>query len=487
MKPAIRRIFWLYSILFLLLMIYLFKLSIIDSKDYITNSYNPRLTQKAEDVRRGSILDSKGTVIAESVPNNEGGYTRVYNYPIAFSHLVGYTTKGMSGIESKYNFSLETVNSELWQRLSNLFTENDIQANSVSLTVDAQLQQYAYEQLGSSKGAVVAMEPSTGKILAMVSYPNFNSNTIDEDWSNLNTDEDNSPLLNRASQGLYPPGSVFKIVTAVSALTNDPNNIDFHMNCTGEKVFGNNKIRCYNSTAHGDESMTKAFAKSCNTYFATIGTMIGTDSLINTANEMGFNSSLSYNLESSQSSFALTLDATESQIIETSIGQGKTLVTPLHMAMLTSAIANNGIMMKPYVVDHIETYSGAHKQRTLPKMLSQITTPNIAEQIRTMMEEVVISGTATDAGFYIDNTVSGSAVTSDSSINSSSKYTGSIKVAGKTGTAETPTGNDHAWFVAFAPADDPQIAVAVVLENAGKGSKAIPIARNIMKKYLSSL
>lgn len=485
MKPAIRKIFWLYTILFFILIVYLFKLALVDSRDYITNSYNPRLSQTAEDVKRGNILDSKGTIIAEDVVSDTGKYTRKYNYPLAFSHLVGYTSKGMSGIESKYNFSLESVDSELWQRIYSLITNEEIEANSVALTIDADLQAYASEQLGNSKGAVIALEPSTGKILTMVSYPNFNPNDINEIWSDINTDEDNSPLLNRATQGVYPPGSVYKIVTAVSALTNQPQLMDFEMKCEGIKTFGNNKIRCFDQKAHGTETMTKAFAKSCNTYFATLGTTLGATKLIDTSNQMLFNSPLNYKLEYSKSSFALSPTATDSEIIETAIGQGKTLVTPMHMALITSAIANNGIMMEPYVVDHIETPTGREKQITVPKMLSQITTPEIAQQIKGLMEEVVISGTATDASFYIDSVTSGSAI-SASSIDTP-KYTGTIKVAGKTGTAETPTGADHAWFVAFAPADNPQIAVAVVLENAGKGSKSIPIARNVMKKYITSL
>lgn len=488
MKVAIKRVFWLYTSLFLMLIIYLIKLSIVDSKEYITNPYNPRLTQSSSDIKRGNIIDNKGNIIAESVANEDGTFKRVYNYSNSFSHVVGYTTKGMSGVESKYNFLLERADSELFQRIDNLFTKDSIEANSIALTINADLQNYASKQLGKSKGAIIAIEPSTGKILAMVSYPDFNPNTIDEDWSKLNSDNDSSPLLNRATQGLYPPGSIFKIVTAISAITMDPSNIDFQMDCIGEKTFGNNKIHCFDSKAHGNETMIKAFAKSCNTYFATIGAKIGASSLIETSKQMQFNADLGYPLENSKSSFALDINPTDSELIETSIGQGKTLVTPLHMAMITSAIANNGIMMKPYLVDHIQSSAGSTKNRTVPKMLANITTQEICEQIKTMMEEVVVSGTAKDAVFYLDDNTSavtsGSAITSGSSI-TTSKRSEKISVAGKTGTAENPLGKDHAWFVAFAPADNPQIAIAVVLENSGKGSNAIPIAKNVMKKYLS--
>ncbi len=485
MKNTIKKVFWIYTILFVVLIGYLCKVSLADSSEFITNSYNPRLNRVSDYIRRGSILDINGQVLAYSQKDEDGVYHRIYNDSNIFSNITGYTSKGKTGVEAKYNFMLETVSSELIQRIKDAFAGTEVSGDDVVLTVNADLQRYAAEKLGTSKGAIVAMEPSTGKILSMVTYPNYNANTVNEDWEMLNSEEADSPLLNRGAQGLYPPGSTFKILTAAAALEEDPGYIDYSMVCEGVKRFDSaTRIRCYDSIAHGNEDMTKAFAKSCNTYFSTIGTMLGIDKLNSEATDFMFNQSLGFDLEYSQSSFNLPLDSSLSAVVETSIGQGKTLVTPLHMAMITSAVANNGIMMKPYIVDHSQSQSGNIKNRTIPEKLTEIMPADTAAQITELMKEVVNSGTATDAAIYIDP---GDVVTSDSSTSSSSVgiITGNVQVAGKTGTAENASGEDHAWFVAFAPADNPRIAVSVILENAGHGDKAIASARDIMKYYFT--
>lgn len=486
MKPRIRKIFWLYAILFALLIGYLLKICLYDSNSFVANSFNPRVSKISEGIKRGSVLSYDGTVIAESVLQEDGTYTRRYNDDGVYSHIVGYDTKGKAGIESKYNFMLETVNAELVQRMGKLLFDDEVKGNSVVMTIDNGIQQLAAQQLGSRKGAIVAMEPSTGRILACVSYPTFDSNAVDEDWEYLNTDEENSPLLNRATQGLYPPGSIFKIITAAAALENDRGMKNFTMYCQGKKSFGINTINCFNGYAHGDEDMLSAFANSCNTYFATIGVDMGAEALNRTAAEFNFNNNLNFSLEYTNPVYNMHDDAITSEIMETAIGQGRTLVSPLYMAMVTSAIANNGMMMQPYIVDHALTAGGRQINKTMPVKLAQVCTPDIAGEITEFMKEVVNSGTAEDAAFSVstgEDTVeyneSGQAV-----------YTGSgyeaVQVAGKTGTAENSGGDDHCWFVAFAPADNPQIAVSVILENSGHGSGAINAARNIMQSYLEN-
>ncbi len=487
MKRTIKIVFWIYTFLFVLLIGYLCKISVSDSKDFITNSYNPRLSRSSQYIKRGDILDKNGQVLAYSQKDENGVYHRYYNDSPIFSNITGYTSKGKTGVEAKYNFMLETVSSELIQRIKDAFAGTEISGDDVVLTIDADLQRFAAEKLGNSRGAVVAMEPASGKILAMVTYPNYDANTINEDWERLNSPDSNSPLLNRAAQGLYPPGSIFKILTASAALGEDPEYINYNINCEGVKRFDSStRIRCYNEKAHGNEDMTKAFAKSCNTYFSTIGTMLGIEKLNSEAYTFMFNRSLDFPLEYSKSSFSLPLDSSLSAIVETSIGQGKTLVTPLHMAMMTSAVANGGIMMKPYIVDHSQGQNGAIKNRTIPEKLTEIMSADKASQITELMKEVVISGTAREAALDIpgnDNTTSGSAYTTSSS---ALGVSGKIQVAGKTGTAENAGGDDHAWFVAFAPADNPQIAVAYILENAGHGSKAINGTREIMEYYFTN-
>jgi peptidoglycan glycosyltransferase len=486
MKSSIKKIFWIYTLLFVILISYLCKVALADSRDFITNPYNPRLNRTSDYIKRGSILDANGEVLAYSQKGDDGKYNRYYNDSKVFSNITGYTSKGKTGVESKFNFMLESVSSELTQRFEGLFTDKEVSGDDVVLTIDADLQRFVASQLGTAKGAVVVMEPSTGKILSMVTYPNYNANTLTEDWDYLNSEEADSPLLNRATQGLYPPGSIFKILTAAAALRDNTDSINETMRCNGEKNFDEStRMRCYNSKAHGTEDMIKAFAKSCNVYFSTLGTELGIQKLNEKASEFMFNTDLDFELEYSDSSFSLPLDSSLSAIVETSIGQGKTLVTPLHMAMVASAVANKGVMMKPYIVDCSRTTSGLEKNKTSPEKLAEIMTENEAELVTRLMEEVVNSGTATDAAFTItaaDIVTSGSSITSPGAVGIP---TGKIQVAGKTGTAENAGGDDHAWFVAFAPADNPKVAVAIVLENAGHGSKAVTMARDIMKYYLT--
>lgn len=463
MKKNIKIIFWLYFSLFFLLILNLIKFKLFDSKDIISNSYNPRLSGIESTIKRGTIYDRNGEVLAysEKSDGEDGSYIRKYNYPRQFCHILGFTSNGKSGVESKYNFYLETLHNELLQRISGVFRGTELCADSVHLTLDKNLQLKASELLGKNKGAIVVTEPDTGKILAMVSYPDFDPEAIAENWQQLKDDDENSPLINRASQGLYPPGSVFKMITAASALENIEDIKSYRYNCEGEAYFGDNKIRCFNSKAHGNISLTGAFAYSCNTFFAETGIRLGGGNLRENAENAFFNRELGYELEYNKSTFELKDGSSQSEILETAIGQGKTLVTPLHIAMITSAVGNNGIMMKPYVLDYTETYNGKIKNKKIPETLGQIfKDTDTAYEITEMMKKVVEEGTGVQA-----------------------KING-ISVAGKTGTAENASGKDHAWFTAFAPADKPKVCVTVVLENAGTGSNAVPAARELIETAL---
>jgi len=458
MKKNMKKVFFFYTMLFFLLAAHLTALAVFE-RDTVINSYNPRLNKIDNSVQRGIIFDSKGITLADTSITNEGT-KREYYYPEEFCHIIGYMPKGKSGIEEKYNFTLQELDNELYQRITSIFSNNIPRGNNLFLTIDSKLQQYVYKKLGKSKGAVVAMEPSTGKILAMVSYPCFNPKSIEEDWEELKKDTKNSPLINRATQGLYPPGSTFKILTAGAEIETNPDHENFSYTCKGEDFFDKKKIRCFNSTAHGKVDLSDALKFSCNTFFATIGQKIGGNSLMTYAEKAMFNKPLEYTLEYNKSSFAVNENSKPTEIAETSIGQGKTLVSPLHMAMITSAVANNGIMMKPYIIEHIESYSRNEISTTFPERLSEVFSETTAKKVTEMMEKAVESGTGEEARIN------------------------GISIAGKTGTAENASGKDHAWFTAFAPADNPKIAVTVILENAGKGSKAIPIARDIIEHFL---
>jgi peptidoglycan glycosyltransferase len=224
-KKNMRRVFWLFFLLFFVLAVYFVKLILLDSETITVNPYNSRIKIDDPLVKRGSILDQNGNVLAEST-KTENGYFRGYQYGKVLSHTLGYAALGKSGIENKFHFELQKLRFDLWQRVQNMAVGSEIKANNTVLTVDADFSKYIREQLGERKGSVVVLEPSTGKILSMISYPNFNPETVAEDWVDLSASEE-SPLLNRAAQGQYIPGSIFKTVTAAAAIENMPDWADF--------------------------------------------------------------------------------------------------------------------------------------------------------------------------------------------------------------------------------------------------------------------
>ncbi len=461
MKKNMKRVFFFYSLLFIALIAHLIYFTIFE-KDTSLNSYNPRLNVIDNSIQRGMIFDSNGITLAETVTSG-GSIQRNYYYPEEFCHIIGYMPKGKSGLEAKSNFTLQKLDNELYQRIQTIFSETSKpRGNNIFITIDSKLQQYVHEKLGKTKGAVVVLEPQTGKVLSMVSYPDFNPMKIEKNWDNLKNDKDNSPLLNRAAQGLYPPGSTFKILTAGAEIETNSNYESFSYDCKGEDFFDQKKIHCFNSTVHGKIGLSEALENSCNTFFATIGEKFEKGVLFSYAEKAMFNKPFDYTLEYNKSSFTLSETATPTEIVETSIGQGKTLVSPLHMAMITASVANNGIMMKPYIIDHIESYSRNPIDTTEPEVLSEVFSEETAKKLTEMMVKVVENGTGTEA-----------------------KIKG-VSIAGKTGTAENSSGKDHSWFTAFAPSENPKIVVTVLLENAGNGSKAIPLAHDIIKKALNN-
>ncbi len=238
-RRSIRRVFWMYVVMFLCLVVSLFFTS--TDKTQIASSYNPRIRKDDLSVMRGEIRDCNGNVLAKTV-KDKNIFKRQYTFDREFAHVIGYSNMGKSGVELKYNFELGTVRFELIERIKQFFYNTDLKGNNITLTLNQNIQKTAYDLLGTKKGAIIAVEPSTGKILAMVSYPNFNPNKIIEEWKNLNADTENSPLLNRVSQGLYPPGSTFKIITAATAIENIENWQNFSNECLGEQEFGDKII-----------------------------------------------------------------------------------------------------------------------------------------------------------------------------------------------------------------------------------------------------
>ena len=439
---------------------YLIYFNTVKSDDFINSPYNTRQDTFSDRVVRGSILSSDGEVLAQTNVSEDGTEERSYPYGNTFAHVVGYDTNGKSGLESEANFQLLSSHEFFLNQIRNEFMGTKNTGDSVVSTLSADLQTTAYNSLGDRRGAVVALEPSTGKILAMVSKPDFDPNTISENWDSLVNDETNSSLLNRATMGQYPPGSTFKVVTALDYFRTHGSFNGFSFDCQGSITKEGHTIQCYNGNVHGTEDFYTAFANSCNCAFAEIGTELGGASLLKTSEDLLFNKKLPLN-SYRKSSFSLNGSSGIPLIMQTAIGQGNTLVSPMHMALITSTIANNGVLMKPYLIDKVVNANGDTIKTTEPTTYKRLMTGNEAAILGKLMKGVVESGTA-------------------SALNGRG-YT----VAGKTGSAEyDENGSSHSWFIGYSNVDDPDLVVAVIVEGGGTGSEAaVPIAADLFDAY----
>ena len=465
-NSCILGITYLMVALFLGLAVYMGYFLQVRSEDVINNSYNARLDRFSDRIVRGKIMAGDGTVLAETQVDADGNETRVYYYGSVFDHAVGYSAKGKTGIEALANFYLLTSHVNLLEQVGNELSGRKNPGDNVYTTLDAEVQQAAYAALGDRKGVVIAMEPDTGKVLAMVSKPGYDPNTLLQDWDWL-TDGGNGEgqLLNRATQGLYPPGSTFKIVTALEYMREHPGGYrDYQFDCSGVYVNGDYRIKCYHGTAHGHQDFTRSFANSCNGAFSSLGLGLNLGAFRDTAKSLLFNSPLPITgLPYKQSSFQMGPGADTWEILQTSIGQGTMQVTPMHNAMITAAIANGGTLMKPYFLNSVETAGGEEIKKFMPASYGSLMTAGEAEGLTELMRTVVTEGT-------------GSAVRTDA-------YT----VAAKTGSAEFETGKEtHAWFTGFAPVENPKLVVTVLVEEGGSGGKAAaPIARQLFDIYMA--
>lgn len=433
----------------------------IKSEEFINSPYNTRQDTFADRVVRGSILSADGEVLAETQTAEDGTEYRVYPYGSIFAHVVGYDSNGKSGLESEANFSLLSSHAFFLEQMRNEFLGQKNRGDNVVTTLDAGLQQAAYYALGDYQGAVVALEPSTGKILAMVSKPDFDPNTIAENWEALSQDTESSCLLNRATQGQYPPGSTFKIVTALDYFRQHGSMDGFSYDCTGSITVDGHTLQCYNGNVHGQQDLYNAFANSCNCAFAQMGLDLGGGSLEDTCKQLLFNRKLPLSMSYRVSTFSLNDRSGGPLTMQTAIGQGNTLVAPMHMAMIVSAIANDGVLMEPYLIDRVENNTQDLVRETKPDAYRELLSEKEADALAELMTGVVEQGTAT--------ALSGRGYT----------------VAGKTGSAEyNEAGDSHSWFVGYSNVEDPDLVVAVIAEAAGTGSEAaVPIAAQIFDEY----
>ncbi len=461
-EPQINVVACIFSLLFVAISIYLAHFVHYDSPQVINNSYNAKRQDiLAAQTIRGDIMSADGDVLATTLVGSD---ERFYPYENIFAHAVGYADNGRMGVEQSANIYLVSSNISLNDKLQDALSDEKYMGNTVITTLDTDLQKAAYNALGAYDGAVIVTEPSTGKILAMVSKPDFNPNEIDNIWDSLINDTESSVLVNRVTQGLYPPGSTFKILTALEYIRENPSTyMSYSFNCTGQFTSGDNTIKCYHGATHGNIDFTVSFAKSCNSSFANIGLSLDRASFLQTLGHLYFNTELPVDMIANKSAVADDIEDNDSSMIQTVIGQGKTQITPLHLAMITSAIANGGTMMKPYMIDRVENANGELIKQFEPAKLGMPITSDEAAALDSLMKAVVEEGTGTRLKGL------------------------EYGAAGKTGSAEYNTNSDsHAWFTGYTYGTDYPVQITVIMEGAGSGGEyAVPVARRVLDEYYS--
>lgn len=462
----IMKVMYSIVVVFVLMIGYIVYFDVYKSDEFINQPSNLRIAKLSDKVTRGKILASDGTVLAETLVDGEGNETRSYPFKNIFAHVVGTSEINKSGLESSNDFDLLSSNINPVKKAYNeLKGEKNLGDNMIT-TLDVALQQTAYNALGNQNGVVVAIEPSTGKVLAMVSKPDYDPNTLKVNYESIISDKNSKVLLNQATNGLFAPGSIFKIVTALEYMREHSDYENYAYSCYGgiplSTGAGQANLACYANTAHGYEGFKASFANSCNASFANMGLSLDKTKWTNLAEQFYFNKSLPTDFPTGKSSFNLASDATDWETGATAIGQGRTTVTPMHMAMITSAIANGGVLMEPYLVDEIENADGGAVSIHNPKSVGEMMTTAEAAKLSELMQSVVNEGTATSLSGL------------------------GYSVAGKTGTAETESAGNNAWFVGYAPAEKPQIAICVLVENSSESSStvAVPIARQLFAQYV---
>jgi len=449
--------------IFLSIIAYFAYFQIKESEQFINSPYNSRQDTFADRIIRGDIVSGGGDVLATTKVAEDGTETRSYPYGNLFAHAVGYSTNGKTGIESIANFELLRSHAFFLEKIANDVRDKKNRGDTIVTTLDTSVQTAAYQALGSNRGAVVAIQPSTGKILAMVSKPDFDPNTIAQDWSRI-TAEDNtdSVLLNRATQGLYPPGSTFKILTTLAYMQQDKKYRDYSYQCAGSITKDGASLHCFNGEVHGTESLRESFAHSCNTSYANIGLSLNITKFRSLCKSLLFDSELPCDFPYKESSFSLKRGATAWETMQTAIGQGKTLMTPYHLALIASAADYGGVLMKPYLIDRVTNYSGTDVVTNEPELYARLLSEKESQVLKAYMQDTVEYGTATSL--------------------KGQSYT----AGGKTGSAEfTSEKNSHAWFAGYASKEGYEdIAVAVIVEGAGTGGAyAVPVAKAVFDAY----
>lgn len=463
-------VFIAFSSLFLIIITYLIYFLVFKASYYENHPLNARGFENRNKYLRGSILDRNGEVLSYS--EREGKYQkRIYNYGEVFLHPLGYFNSkyGMSGIESTMDIYLREPNGVM-SRVKNFFSNGEeLLSSNVKLTLDKEIQTYAYNILGDRKGAIVVMNPHNGEIYAMVSKPSFNPNYIDNLWQETVSRED-APLFNRAINGKYPPGSTFKIITSGAAIENNKNVLNKKFIDEGKLYFNRNEyLSNQNHKAYGEIDLRKAFVFSSNVVYGNLALELGSDLMKSYSEKFYFNKNLNVEgLNVNKSDFPKLNSYEVGLIAQSGIGQGSVLATPLAMAMVSSAIANNGVLSNPVIIKEVLDSDSNVIKKIKHKIISKPISKKTSGIIKEYMREVVLSNLS-----YINEFKN-------------------MTAGGKTGTADYKIngvdGIPHSWFVGFSPYDKPLVSVSVVIEEGGDGSGiASQIGAKVMKKCVEIL
>ena len=476
MNRPIVRLYGLVFVLFVLLIAFTSRWTVFEASSLRANVLNKRGLLQQQRIDRGEILAADGSVLARSVRRAEGTYTRTYPTGAEFTHAVGYSyniTLGQAGIERYRSAALDGQIGTSVQSILDELQGRKRQGDSVLSSLRPAAQHAAIAALGEHEGAVVALQPKTGAVEVMASTPGYDANALSSTsaYERL-THDPSSPLVNRATEFGYAPGSTFKVVTATAA-------IDSGLLTPQSTVSGRNEVpisgvplKNDNNESLGQITLTEALAKSVNTVYAQVAERVGKQTMARYMSRFGFDRKprLDYpadEMSASGEHLRGRLLAPTSAYVDVGrmgIGQDKLQVTPLQMAEVAAAVANRGTLMTPHLASAIVEPDGRVVQRVSPKVQSVVMRPSTAAAVTKMMEAVVNEGTGTSAQIP------------------------GVQVAGKTGTAETQIGGaiNNVWFIAFAPAQNPTVAVAVTLKGVpGQGAAfAAPVARRVMEVLL---
>lgn len=480
MNAPILRLFWLVLVLFAALAGMTSYNTVINAEEYRSNPRNARPLIEQQRVKRGVIRARDTTLLARSQPGDAGTYVRRYP-PVAsrFAHVLGYDYGlgiGRAGIERAHNAALAGERNELTSIVDELRGKRRV-GDDVITNLDPAAQQVALDRLAGRKGAVVAIEPATGKVRVLASTPGYDLNALRSQrvFDELNRDDANAPLFNRATQAGYPPGSTFKVVTAAAALDSGQFRPDSTVSGESPIIVSGVPLNNFSNRSFGMIALTTALTNSVNTVWATVAQELGRERMAEYMERFGFGSDPPLDYPDAQMLPSGVYDRAGRRVVDpdsssvdvgrVGIGQERLRVTPLQMATVAATVANDGLRMKPWIANRIVDADGRTVRRFEAEAVERVMSRASAAQLQSMMADVVREGTGTAAALQ------------------------GVEVAGKTGTAEIDVARDvnQPWFIGFAPRSRPRVAVAVTLERlpgATGGEVAAPIARAVIEELL---